>query len=173
MSQARISQQELEPLPRWARLALAARCLRRARALIDPPAGQARVLDEVLTRLDQATDTAAAGDDLAGPPAAAYTLALDNVDGAGAGDEDAVVLTCMVAHAAAFAAEAATLPDPRQAAHLVAQSVDFAVHAYRLAARADAGPALAAMRSDLERLRSEAGSWGDQTPLPEGFFPPL
>src|SRR4051794_35908063 len=124
MTPGRIGQHEIEPLPRWARLALAARCVRRARALIAPPPEQARVLDEGLDRLDRAVASASAGDDLADAAAAAYTLALDNAD-SGA-DEDAAVVTCMVAHAAAFAAEAATLPDAHRATHLVAQSVDFA-----------------------------------------------
>ena len=171
MSLNRISQAELEPLPRWARLALAARCVRRARALISPPEAQGRTLDEVLVRLDQTTDTATASDDLADAAASAYTLALDNVDAAG--DEEASVITCMVAHAAAFAAEAATLADGRSAAHLVAQSVDFAIHAYRLAKGMNADDAIVAMRADLELLREAAATWGDETPLPEGFFPPL
>lgn len=172
MSQARISQHEVQPLPRWARLALAARCVRRARALIDSSEAQARVLDQTLARLDQATDTARAGDDLADAAAAAYTLALDNADSRGV-DPDRAVGTCMVAHAAAFAAEAATLADARQAAQLVAQSIDFAIHAYRLAGGASAEPAIAAMRSDLERLLTEASSWNDEMALPEGFFGPL
>lgn len=170
MSLNRISQQEVEPLPRWARLALAARCVRRARGLLRPPAKQASILDQALQRLDRATDTADAGDDLAEAAAQAYTLALDNVD---SGDEESSVITCMVAHATAFAAEAATLSDRTQAAHLVAQSVDFAIHAFRLTMGMNAADALVAMRADLERLRGEAASWTDETPLPAGFFSPL
>jgi hypothetical protein len=187
MSITRIGEAELRPLPRWARVALALRCLRRARGLVCPPAPQAQVLDEALARIQYAVETGHAGDDLADAAAAAYTLALDNLDAPPSSptQADRDVSTCMVAHATAFAAEAATLTDPRQAAHLVAQSADFAIHAYRLAAAADTSSALAGMRADLEllltasglradleRLRSASG-WSDNTPVPAEFFPPL
>jgi hypothetical protein len=173
MSAARIGENELRPLPRWARLALALRCLQRARGLVSPPAAQARVLDDALTRIEQAVATAQAGDELAEAAAAAYTLALDNLDAPPASptQADCDVSTCMVAHATAFAAEAATLTDARAAAHLTAQSIDFAIHAYRLAAAADTTSALAGIRADLQRLRSAGLS--DNTPVPAGFFPPL
>src|SRR5262245_12546239 len=98
----RISQQELESLPRWARLAFAARCLRRARQLVG--AGQpARILDGALGALEQAARTAQASDELADAAASAYTLALDNLDARGAppgpSDDQGVVVGCMVAHA--------------------------------------------------------------------------
>jgi hypothetical protein len=173
MSLDRIAQQEVEPLPRWARLALAARCVRRARALLRLPPEQASVLDDVPGRLERAVATATAGDDLAEAAAAAYTLALDNVDSGAPDENDAAVLTTMVAHAAAFAAEAATLADARQAAHLVAQSIDFAIHACRLAGGPGAAPAVAAMRADLERLANAAGVRGDETPVAADFFGPL
>lgn len=170
MSLTRITQAEVEPLPRWARLALAARCVRRARALLAAPVP---ALDEALARLDAAAEAAVAEaapavDDLAAAAARAYTLALDNVD---RGDDEASVVTCMVAHAAAFAAEAATLHDPKRAAQLVAQSVDFAIHAHRLALGVGSEPALTAMRADLERLSGPSATW-DFATLPEGFFPP-
>src|SRR5262245_22609721 len=99
----RITQQEVQPLPRWARLAFAARCLRRAR----PLAGPAQALDSALDRLEGACRAGAAGDELADAAAGAYTLALDNLDGAApAGDHDREVVACMLAHATAFAAEA-------------------------------------------------------------------
>lgn len=175
MPSTRISQDEVLPLPRWPRLGLALRCVRRARGLIDPPEGQARLLDSALARLDSAVHAGAAGDDLADAAATAYTLALDHLDARGpapAIDDDAVVVTCMVAHAAAFAAEAATLADRRAAAHLVAQSIDFAIHAHRLCGRADAPAAVAAMRADLERVRLRLVRPGgdDAAPLPPGFF---
>lgn len=150
----RIAQHELQPLPRWARLALAARCLQRARAIVQPGPRQSAILDTALARLQEAASTGRADERLEEVAAAAYTLALDNLDvppaSASAADQD--VITCMVAHAAAFAAEAATLSDARQAAHLVAQSIDFAIHAFRLSGRPDTPTALAAMRADLDRL---------------------
>jgi hypothetical protein len=168
----RITQQEVQPLPRWARLAFAARCLRRARGL----AGRARALDSALDLLDSACRAGSAGDELADAAAGAYTLALDNLDARpGAADHDREVIVCMLAHATAFAAEAATLSDPRQAAHLVAQSVDFAVHALRLAEPARAAAALESMRTDLARVREAAaqGGWDDRSPVPPNLFAAL
>jgi hypothetical protein len=174
MTSERIGEAEVRPLPRWARLALALRCLRRARGLIHPPTEQALVLDGALDCIEEAVHNGRAGEDQATAAAAAYTLALDNLDTPpltpAAADRD--VTTCMVAHAAAFAAEAATLSDPQHAAHLVAQSLDFAVHAYRLGGTAGGSAALAGMRDDLERLRN-APAWSDETPVPADFFPPL
>jgi hypothetical protein len=172
MTAPRISQNEVLPLPRWARLGLALRCVRRARGLITPPDDQARLLDSVLSRLTSAVEAGRSGEDLADAAASAYTLALDNLDAraAPATDDDAVVVTCMVAHSAAFAAEAATLTDARQAAHLVAQSIDFAIHAYRLSAKSDVASAVAAMRADLERLRLRFARGTDEAPLPADFF---
>jgi hypothetical protein len=163
---ARISHQDLLPLPRWARLALALRCVRRARGLLQAPERQSRILDQALACLDRAVRTGSAGDELADAAASAYTLALDNLD-TPTSDEDVEVVTCMVAHATAFAAEAA-LAEGRPAARLVGQALDFAIHAYRLADPAGTSEALAAMRADLVRLGQEAraGGWTDQTPVP-------
>src|SRR5262245_3561341 len=157
----RITQQEVQALPRWARLAFAARCVRRALHLLPVPDAHLRVLTDALTRLEQASAAGRAGDDLADAAASAYTLALDNLDGqvappSGAEEGPAAVVPCLVAHATAFAAEAATLADARAASHLVAQSVDFAVHAYRVAQPGAAPQALNVMRADLQQLRSAA-----------------
>jgi hypothetical protein len=167
----RITQQEVQPLPRWARLAFAARCLRRARSLVGP----APALDSALDWLAVACRVGHAGDELADAAAGAYTLALDHLDGTTGGtDHDREVVVCMLAHAIAFAAEAATLTDARQAAHLAAQGVDFAVHALRLADPAQAGAELAAMRAELDWFRAEAdgGRWDDQAPVPPEVFAP-
>jgi hypothetical protein len=179
MSEAgRIGLAEVQALPRWARLALAARCVRRARRLVRAPAEQARVLDGTLARVEEAAAAGKAGDELADAAAAAYTLALDNLDARGgaapAGEDEPVVVTCMVAHATAFAAEAATLTDPRHSTHLVAQSIDFAVHAFRVARAPDAPAELTAMRGDLERLGEAARreGWGEETPVPADALGP-
>src|SRR5262249_57582779 len=116
-----------------------------------------------------------AGDGRGGAGGGAYTLALDNLDGsAPGGDHDRDVVACMLAHATAFAAEAATLADSRQAAHLAAQSVDFAVHALRLADPARAGAELAAMRAELDWFQSAADErrWDDGSPVPPEVFAP-
>ena len=115
--------------------------------------------------------------------AAAYKLALDVVDlperpaeAQGPPDEDDVLIVmCTVAHAAAFAAEAATIAIAKMASYLVSQSVDFAVQAH-LVACADAVPEVVAdMRKDLEQLQEAVADegWGNLMPVPPDFFEPL
>jgi hypothetical protein len=171
---ARITQQEVQPLPRWARLAFATRCIRRARPLLRAPAPQVRILEDALARTEESARLGRSGDELAEAAASAYTLALDNLDGKApsAGEPEAVVVTCMVAHATAFAAEAATLSEARLAAYLVAQSVDFAVHAFRVAGAANTAETIQAMRRDLQKLRDavERQGWTDRSPVPPEVF---
>ena len=78
----------------------------------------------------------------------------------------------MVAHATAFAAEAATLKDNRLAAHLIGQSIDFAIHAFRVAHATDAVRAIAAMRADLMKLVEAVGSegWDDGRHVAADWF---
>src|SRR5207247_2152862 len=130
----RITRIDVLPLPRWARMTLAARCLKRARALVNPTPQQAEILDKAITGIEGSASAGQWSEGLAESAAAAYSLALDRLDAPSKTDEaiDRDVVTCMVAHAAAFAAEAASQPDAHRAAHLVAQSVDFVVHAFRL-----------------------------------------
>jgi hypothetical protein len=173
MSAGRITRIEIMPLPRWARLALAARCLRRARDLVRPAPAHAAILDRAISQIEESAAAAHPAAGLADSAAAAYSLALDNLDlptpeTPDAGDRE--VVTCMVAHAAAFAAEAATMVDAHRAAHLVSQSVDFVVHAFRLSGTAEAAAALADIRADLERLWAAEPNWGDETPVPASFF---
>jgi hypothetical protein len=174
---ARITQQEVQSLPRWARLAFAARCLRRAQGLLQSPGEPFDVLGSALQHIDGAARTAAEHDDLAEAAASAYTLALDRLDGPEptSTTENDTIVTCMVAHATAFAAEAATLSDGRLAAHLVAQSVDFAIHAFRVARSASAPEAIAGMRADLHQLTEavDREGWDDQTPVGQERFGPL
>lgn len=171
---ARISHQELLPLPHWLRLGLALRCLRRARGFVKARPEQLQVIDHGLERLDRAARAGRAGDDLADAAAAAYTLALDNLDTGkdSSGDEDTVVLTCMLAHALAFTAEAATLTDSWASAHLVGQGIDFAMHSCRLVHGMIGQAGVGAMRADLLRFRAVAsqGAWDDQTPVPEDLL---
>jgi hypothetical protein len=173
----RITQQEVQPLPRWARLAFAARCLRRALPLVQAPAEQRRVLESAIVRIEQAARTAWADDDLADAAASAYTLALDNVDSrdSSATAENRTIITCMVAHASAFAAEAATLTDARSATHLIAQGLDFAIHAFRVARSPEAEAVITAMRADLTHVAEAVAreEWDDETPVPADLFTPL
>jgi hypothetical protein len=170
----RITQKELEPLPRWARLAFAGRCLRRAQTLLYGPAEQMAVLSSALKQIEAAAAGRGAGDELADAAASAYTLALDNLDSGDVSSmpENDTIVTCMVAHATAFAAEAATLSDTHLAAHLIGQSIDFAIHAFRVAHATDAVRAIAAMRADLTRLVETAASdgWDEKTRVAADWF---
>jgi hypothetical protein len=173
---ARITQKELEALPRWARVAFAGRCLRRAQTLLYTPAEQLALLASALRHIEKSAGSGDS-DELAGAAAAAYTLALDNLDGGEASSmpENDTIVTCMVAHATAFAAEAATLADGRLATNLIGQSIDFAIHAFRVAHATDAVRAIAAMRADLLKLVEAVGSegWDDGTHVAADWFGPL
>ena len=51
----RFTQEQMQPLPRWARLAFAARCVRRAATLLRGPAEQARVIDRAIALVEEAS----------------------------------------------------------------------------------------------------------------------
>jgi hypothetical protein len=175
----RITQEEIQPLPRWARLAFAARCIRRAMPLLRAPADQVEVIERAVALTEQATRQGQAGDDLADAAAAAYTMVLNTLDYAPhagdahpVSDEAAALVTCAVAHAAAFAAEAATIPAAKMAGYLLAESVGFAIQAHVEAQAMQIPEVIAAMRADLQLLHEGAvrGRWGDQSPMPAGLF---
>ncbi len=154
-----LTQDEIQALPRWARLALAARCVRRAVGLLRAPAEQKQIIERAVALTEEAARTGHAGDELADAAAAAYTLVLNTLDEPDtarppAVEDDAAIVTCIVAHAAAFAAEAATLASPRMAAYLAAQSISSALQAHVAADPNSTHAILAAMRADWERLRS-------------------
>jgi len=179
----RLTQVEIQSLPRWARLAFAARCVRRAGALLRGSEEQRRVIARAIALVEEASRSGQAGDQLADAAAAAYTLALNEVDFSHApgqtsesGEEDdTLIVTCTVAHAAAFAAEAATIAVARMAGFLVTQSVDFAVQAHVVACPNKVPEVLAAMRHDAERLQEAVASegWGNLTAVPWDFFEAL
>jgi hypothetical protein len=176
----RFSQEEIQPLPRWARLAFAARCVRRAAALLGGSVEQSRVIDRALALVEEASRRGQAGDRLADAAAAAYTLALNEVDFSphrlgssdAADEDDGLIVTCTVAHAAAFAAEAATVAVARMASFLVSQSVDFAIQAHVVACPGKVAEVMASMRSDLEHLQEAVAQegWGNLSAVPANFF---
>jgi hypothetical protein len=175
----RFSQEEIQSLPRWPRLAFAARCVRRAQALLQGPPEYVQVIERAVALVEESAWKGRAVEQLAEAAAAAYTLALNTVDMGGRGgaapDEDTLIIACTVAHAAAFAAEAATIAVARMASYLATQSVDFAVQAYLVADAELVPEVLGAMRDDLERLQQamEHEGWGNLTPVPVDVFPPL
>jgi hypothetical protein len=177
----RFTQEEIQPLPRWARLGFAARCVQRARGLVQGSAEQARVIERAIALVRDASRKGQASEELADAAAAAYTLALNEVDLAhqpgesGGEEDDRLVVLCTVAHAAAFAAEAATIAVARMAGFLVTQSVDFAVQAHLVACPEQVSEVLAAMRRDLESLQEavQQEGWGNLTQVPVDFFDSL
>jgi hypothetical protein len=179
----RFTQEEIQALPRWARLAFAARCVRRARGLLQGPAERLEAIDRALTLVEQASRVGHADDRLAEAAAAAYTYTLNAVEfaepppgaAASASAEDTLVVACSVAHAAAFAAEATTIAAAKMAAYLAAQSVDFAIQAHLVADPALVPEVVAAMRADLELLQEAVASegWGNLMPVGPEFFEPL
>jgi hypothetical protein len=173
----RFSQDEIQALPRWARLAFAARCVRRARRLLQGAEESVKIIDRAINLVEQASRKGQADEQLADAAAAVYTLALNAVEYSGgkADEEDALIVTCTVAHAAAFAAEAATIATAKMAAYLAAQSVDFAIQAHLVAGAELVADAMAAMRGDLEQLQEAVTSegWGNLMPVSPEFFGPL
>ena len=168
----RITAEDLQPLPRWARLALALRAARPAAALLHGRP-EAAAVDQALALVEQACRHGRADDGpLADAAAAAYTLTLNTAEGDGPADEDALVLTCAAAHAAAFLAEAATVTPAWRAAFLAAESVGSSLTAQAAARARPTAAVVAALRHDLDRLRDAAlrWRWGDQTPVPAEFL---
>jgi hypothetical protein len=176
----RISQDELQSLPRWARLAFATRCVRRARELLSGAPEQLGVIDRALTLVEQATRRGHADDQLADAAASAYTLALNAVEatnqsGEAAALEDALIVTCTVAHGAAFVAEAATRAAAKMASFLAGQSVDCSIQAHTVACPDQVGGLIDLMRQDFDLLQEAVARehWGNLSPVPVDFFGPL
>jgi hypothetical protein len=179
----KVTQEEIQALPRWARLAFAARCVRRARALLQGPSEPVQIIERALSLAEEASRRGQAGEQLADAAAAAYTLTLNAVElGARPAqavspseEEDALIVLCTVAHAAAFAAESATVAVARMAAYLAMQSIDFAVQAHIVACPDVVADLHAAMRADLELLQEaiEQEGWGNLSRVPADFFEPL
>jgi hypothetical protein len=166
----RVTAEELQSLPRWARLALALRAARPAAACLSGRP-EAVTVDQALTLVDQACRHGRADEGpLAEAAAAAYTLTLNVADGPA--DEDAAILTCAAAHTAAFLAEAATVAPAWRASFLAAESVASALTAQAVARARPAGAVLAALRHDLDQFREVAARrhWGDHTPVPAEFL---
>jgi hypothetical protein len=176
----RFTQEEVQSLPRWPRLAFAARCVRRAQALLQGPPEYVQVIERAVSLVEDSTWKGRSHEQVAEAAAGAYTLALNTVELGGRAegqgpDEDTLIIACTVAHAAAFAAEATTIAAARMASYLATQSVDFAIQAYLVADPELVPEVLAAMREDLERLQQamEHERWGNLTPVPVDVFPPL
>jgi hypothetical protein len=175
----RFRQEEIQSLPRWARLAFAARCVGRARTLLQGPPDYVKVIDRAIRLVEESSWKGRPEEKLADAAAAADTLALKTVEltpPAGAAgtapDEDTLIIACTVAHAAAFAAEAGTIAVAKMASYLASQSVDFAIQAHLVASAETLAEVIAAMRDDLEMLQTAMAreGWGNLSPMPVDLF---
>ena len=158
----RITSDAIRRLPRWARVAFAARCARRAQPIYqhfwpDAPEHHLRALDRAVRVAEQAA--ANAGPGVAAEAAdAAYAAASEAARGAPRDAADATYAAARAAHAAMAAGHA----DTTDAAY----------------AAADAGLAagqIAAVRQDFDTLLHLATNqrWTDDTPVPPSAFGPM
>lgn len=170
---------EIQQLPRWARVAFAARCARRVLPLFDmgwpnAHAGQAEALDSAITLGEQSAATATNA-------VANYGNAVDISNAAHAVGRHAAQASAKgsardVARAAANAAAAVA----NAGADSAGSNAAFAATYSRAAAAASAvgnhsSAAAATIRRDFNLLLAamEQLNWTDDTPVPPEFFGPL
>lgn len=173
------SQQEIEALPNWARVAFAARCARRVQPLLkaswpNAPKEHLDAVDEAiaLAEYDAAFAVCSIGFFEAVRPA--YNVAVARADAAA------------IAAAAAFSDAVGAAVAAAVAACAAAAAVIYATaNAYAADDAADAADTfnsgifkkcvVATMRRDFELLKCAAHSeeWNDETPVPKEFFGPL
>jgi hypothetical protein len=154
------SKEELQVIPRWARVAFGARCARRVQPLIKPDfPGAAKYLEVTEAAIVMSERSAAAAE------VDHSYVEDDTVKGEGDSDFDAY------AHDTAYAAAAAV--DPLDDDHAAAAR-DAAIAASR-AFPAFEDPLAVALRYDYQLLRDTAQreGWTDETPVPPQFFGPL
>jgi hypothetical protein len=179
----KITSDELQSLPRWARLAFAARCVRRARELLSGAPEPLGVIDRALRLVEKASARGHADDQLADAAAGAYTLALNAVEatdrsgdrGGASAMEDALIVTCTVAHGTAFVAEAATRAAAKMASFLAGQAIDCAIQAHIVACPDQVPGLMDHIRNDFEFLQEAVAKehWGNLSPIPADFFESL
>lgn len=153
------TEDEIRQLPRWARVAFAARCARGALQLLsrswpDATAPRGRIGDH-LRAVERAV--AAAEQSAAAARAVADAYIAGAVSLAAADTPTEVVA---VARAAAAAADATRAADTAYAAHTAA-----------LAAAEVKSPVTIAR--DFQIIRARAGGWTDDTPVPPDVFGPI
>ena len=160
--------EELQTLPRWARVALTARCARRVQPLFagdwaDAPEGCAESVERAVALSERPTVSELGATDAANAASIAARIAHDAHLG---GHSVARAVASAAAYASLSAGIAAIREDVREA--------QFAVREAARAGGEDAvGTALAReVRRDYEALVKAArdGSWDDSGPVPPEFF---
>jgi hypothetical protein len=156
---------EIAELPRWARVALAARCARRVEPLYAGrwPEAPANHRAAVLRAVEVAEGSAARASSIGSIEAAANAaVAAASAAIFEAGKAGSNFLAARAADAAALAANAAP--------GMTADAVSNAASAAGLASDSNA-----AIRRDYELIRRLAAAehWNDDTPVPPGVFGPL
>jgi hypothetical protein len=171
----------LEMLPRLARVAFAARCVRRVQALLGrfSPDCSEEFLETVDRAVTLAERSGAEGRPCKGLAEAAEEAERRARGAVGATREcaaetglAAVSLSAPLRRAVAYAAAAAAFAALEPSARAAARAAAYTQEAVRAA---DAGYVESAMASDLERLQEAAGreGWNDERPVAPEFFEPL
>lgn len=172
---------DLQMLPRWARVAFAARCARRVQPLFrdewpSAPQEHVKAIDNAIT-ISEKSAAAAVLAVLAAD--AANGVAAISAARAAVGDAvlyaDAFAVAAFVADTADRAIRAAARAATAPARGTFVPSVDASTAARYACAAAGTAFADAAVRRDYELLiaASEAEKWSDDTPVPPEFFGPL
>lgn len=171
--------EEIGQLPRWAKVAFAARCARRFQQLFtkhwpDAPAHHIRAIDTAIGVSEHYS--AAANAILVGNAAAiAYSAANSAAAAAeAAGDVANASLAYTAARLAAAAAHDAYEASLASPARLTNRYVKIYRDAICISASGES-KALLSMRNDFSRLfeASRREKWDDSTPVPSSFFGPL
>ncbi len=155
---------ELRTLPRWARVAFAARCARRVQPIFvsmwpDAPEEHVAAVQRAISFAEHSAAFGADDDD-------AITSILDAIDvGHAARAADAARAA---ARAAVYAGRAAFGARAADAARAAARAADAAPPRVL-------GPFIRAVRADVDLLREAAAreNWTAKTPVPPEFFGPL
>ena len=178
------SRKELAALPRWARVAFAARCARRVLPIVrskwpDAPVEHLEAVERAVSVAEGASSIAS--DEAFAAAAAAYTAAADRDSyailiatnaGAAADDAGATYFAIRTAAYAADIAYYAILPDPNP----VRVATDAAAAAASAIIRITDDPNdLRAIRRDFERFRwlAKTSKWTDDTPVSLDAVGPL
>ncbi|MCW5777789.1 MAG: hypothetical protein KIS87_15240, partial [Phycisphaeraceae bacterium] len=183
------TEEELATLPRWARVAFAARCARRVQPLFKhfwpaAPEEQVRGIDTAITLSERSAAHAHADANAdAAANAADFAAGAANAANAANAAASAYAAAASAYAAAASAADAANAINAANAAYAAANAAKCAfVDATDLEAVAttsdaddNTAAARAAMRRDFELLKAAAKAerWTDDTPVPPEFFGPL
>ncbi len=166
--------EEIRKLPRWARVAFAARCARRVLPLFrhfwpTAPSAHIRAVSNAVSIAEHAAATRATRATCAAAVADADAAAAAAYD---TGDDTTAADVAFAAAAAAAATRATTVADAVADEDANAAATTAADAAYAAAADEDARKLI---RADLKTILNEcaSGGWGDNAPVPPTVFGPM